>query len=454
MVRIRPISYQVLLTPLVAKNTYGTEIDITKDVEIDDYIKQKSINSISREIDNGDFDIGVYVFNSVDITCLNSTGMFSDPMDSRSIFKYSRDKAKIVINFFDGLSNTSKISFKGMIDDRASKADFNKKEVKFKILSRDAIFNKSKVSGGTIATSSLCSVAINSILNQADIMAVLNYDPAKIVVQKDFVIDDPTKLEGQSVKDALDKLLSACNSVLTIDSTDTIIVADRTHISGTIFNLYGPGDLFNRENIIELSEYNTGLQRAFTAFESDGLEVSDMGMIDCCGSNIKSVDLDFVTNTTTKTEILQNLLDNWKIPKIELEVKCRTKEVKDLDFFDLVSIDYPYQYKPYAGNRLPLYGSAIYGSAVYPQTIGMMKISPKIAFKIVGIREDPKDFTTTLKLRQTGISIDDGNFATLGTYYGSAAYGRSVYQYDPNLIDPNRISVYGAGRYGTIIYRE
>ncbi len=32
MARIRPQSYTVLLTPLIAKDTYGDEVDVTADV--------------------------------------------------------------------------------------------------------------------------------------------------------------------------------------------------------------------------------------------------------------------------------------------------------------------------------------------------------------------------------------------------------------------------------------
>ena len=39
MAIIRPKSYQVLITPLIAKDTYGTQVDVSKDIEIDDFVK-------------------------------------------------------------------------------------------------------------------------------------------------------------------------------------------------------------------------------------------------------------------------------------------------------------------------------------------------------------------------------------------------------------------------------
>ena len=133
MALIRPKGYQVLLTPLVAKNTYGTEQDITLNVDLEDFVKNGGISTIKREIDNGDFEVGVFVFGSINLTCINTDGRFSDPSDSRTLFRYTRDKARITVNFYDGTSNTADSSFRGLIDDRATKMNFGKNEVKFKL---------------------------------------------------------------------------------------------------------------------------------------------------------------------------------------------------------------------------------------------------------------------------------------------------------------------------------
>lgn len=101
---------------------------------------------------------------------------------------------------------------------------------------------------------------------------------------------------------------------------------------------------------------------------------------------------------------------------------------------------------------MPVYGVAKYGTAVYPYIFGNLKIRPNVAFKVIGLKENPKTFLKTIKLRQTGITIDDGFFSKIGSFYGSATYGQSLYQYDPDRLDPNRKSAFGAAKYGTVIY--
>jgi hypothetical protein len=453
MALIRPKSYQVLITPLVAKNTYGTTIDVTQDVVLDDYVKDKGITTIKGEIDNGDFDIGVFVFDSISLTCINSTGIFSGPNESRSMFKYSRDKAKITINFFNGETNSADSSFRGLIDDRATKLNFKKNEIKFKVLSNDSIINRVKISGGLVNDGALASVAIKSILQQTDIISVLNYSDANVNVLNDYIVDDGSYFDDKVTKSALDDLLLLTNSVMIVEKdTDNMIVKSRAVNSGTTKRFYGPGDLLGRENIANIFNYNEGLQRAFNTFTVGNISKSNLGLIDANGDNPKNINFDFITTEATQSDIATDLLDYWKAPKIELEILAKTSEVKDLVFFDLVSIDYPYRVRPYGNNPLPLYGSAKYGTAVYPYIFGSLKIDPRMAFKVIGRKENPSNFLTTIKLRQIGTDVDDGFFGSLGTFYGTAIYGLDNYQLDSDLVDPNTRSVYGAALYGTVIY--
>jgi len=455
MALIRPKSYQVLITPLVAKDTYGTESDITKDVSIDDYVKASGISTIKREVDNGDFDIGVFVFDSINLTCFNDDGRFSGINDSRSMFKYSRDKAKITVNFFNGLSNEPDSSFRGIIDDRATRLDFKKSEIKFKLLSNDSIINRTKVPSGSITSGNLVSEAIKNLLQLPDITSVLNYEESNIMVENDYEIDVGEGFDNVTVKTALDKLLAVSNSVLVVEKdTDNMIVKSRKYNSGTVKQFYGHGDLFGRENIISIKNYNDGLHRAFNTVNVGTQSSSSFGLIDANGDNPKDFDFDFITNEETQKQIADDILDFWKVPKPELELEVTTQEAKNLKFFDLCAITFPYRKKPYGSSKLPLYGQAIYGEAVYPYIFGNLKISSNRAWKVIGLQEAPSKFITTVKLRQIGTELDDGYFANIGTYYGSTIYGSddAVYQTDVDYIDPNFQSVYGAAKYATVHY--
>lgn len=453
MTLIRPASYQVLITPLVGMNQYGTTQDVTYDVEIDDYIKDGGITTIKGDIDNGDFDFGVFTFDSINLTCINFDGKFSSQEDSRSLFKYTRDRARIKINFFNGESNTPYSSFEGLIDDRSTKTNFNKFEVKFKILSLTSIINKTKVPAGVILNASTTTSAIKILLQLPEILTVLDYNDANINPLDEYEIDNGSFFDNLSLKDALDYLMVISNSVMYVKkATNDIIVKSREFNSGNIVNLYGHGDLFGRENIISITDYNEGTQRAFNTVNIDNISATDQSFVDVNGDNQKNLDFGFITDDNKKAEIANNILNYWKVPKTELLVDVETSLVKEIDFFDLVSIDFPYRATPYDKNPLPLYGQAKYGQALYPRIFGNLKIRPNKAFKIIGKSENPKKLTTKIKLRQVGVTIDDGFFSKIGSFYGTAIYGLNSYQYDPNRVNPNYRSSYGAALYGTVHY--
>ena len=192
----------------------------------------------------------------------------------------------------------------------------------------------------------------------------------------------------------------------------------------------------------------------FNSVVVNNQEVSDADLIATYGARQKKVSYTFMTDTTKLVTIANNILNEFRAPKMELEIETTTQIAKGLSLFDLVSIDYPYRVKPSNDEPLPTYGVSRYGQASYPFIQGNMKIRPSFAFKVIGFQEKPRDFKTVVKLRQRGITISDGLFSSLGTFYGTAIYGEGVYQLDADRINPDTVNVYGAGLYGTVLYRQ
>ena len=110
---------KVKVTPLKTELEYGDEIDIT------DYVLANTIGSVDEKIDSGNYDIGLYTYADLTITLANYDGRFNDDTYSSSIFYYTRDRALIVVEFYD-TNNTTVALFKGLINDEATIQDFNK----------------------------------------------------------------------------------------------------------------------------------------------------------------------------------------------------------------------------------------------------------------------------------------------------------------------------------------
>ncbi len=401
-------NYRVLFTPLVGENIYGSTVDVTQDIDLTDFIK--SLGTIKREIDNGDYDIGIFTFGDITLNAINFDRRFNTPDDARSIFKYRRDRCKVEVIFYDESGNAS-TRFRGLINDDATTLDFEKSLIRFKVLSLDSIFRQIQIPSGAIVTGDLFSTAIKKILNVPEITTTFTYLAANITVDLDLAIDDGEVFSSTIAKDSLDQLLLASNSILYVDSTDTVYVTPRAE-SATTFYLYGSGDRFGRENIISAKSYNTGLQRAFSSVKVNDLTVvTDEGYVSEYGFRQKSVSFDFITTLSKEEQIAQKIIDEFRVPKPEFEVTVISSEVDGIELLDAVSVALDYRFAPAGGDEhIPLIGSSVYGSFHYPKSVGAYRINPSLKWKVISIDEDPKKFTTTLKLRQTGTQTHEGVF--------------------------------------------
>lgn len=415
--------YKVFLTPLISLNTYDDEVEITDLVKID------GLGALIRGFDGSDYDIGLYTFGDLTIKALNKNGYFSDPnLDSRSVFKWGRDQSKVRVVFSN---DTDTITFRGLINDDATREDGVTERITFRVLSQDAVLKMNSVSGGTIDDGDLVSLAMFTILNQTGITKVLSIDQADIVPGLDFEIDDASELDNLSVRDAMSQLLQASNSVMLIENGNEVVVRTRGHREHEdILELHGPYDEHRRENIIDLFEYNTGRHRAFTSVRINNTVATNTPHAEDFGFRQKKFTFDFVTDPTTITTIAETLLDEFDTPKIETRVKLQTALAKDFDLLDVVSINYPLRWQKFKGSQFaPIIGVTEIGETTepLPSTYGSIKIDRAVGFKITEIEEDPTSFTTTLRLRQLGKDLDDGMINAPGNcIVGFAVIGEGI----------------------------
>jgi len=407
--------YKVYITPKISEFAYGDE------VQVDAEILFNGIKTMKKSIDSSDYEIGVYTYGDIALKVDNKDGKYNDEMDKRSIFNYTRDLAKVRVDYSDNNGDVTR--FRGLINEEATKQDLDKKEVKFRVLSNDSVIRTTRVAGGLIPNGSLASTAVKNILNQTKITSILNYSASNIALERDFTIDNGSKLENKSSREALNQILTVSNSVLIIDSSDNIIVKPRDFNDISLLSLYGPYDLFNRQNILGVKSYNNGRHRTFTSVKLAGYEVTDSAFAADYGYRQIEKEADFITNDISKASLAQNILDDFKAPRIELELTCPTHVVKDVNLLDPISLNYPLRIERYESDFLPVIGITKIDDADQrlPNTYGDIDIKPNVAFKIIETSENPLRFETTLKLRQFGYYTD-----VFSSYVGFAVIGESV----------------------------
>jgi hypothetical protein len=420
--------YRVYVTPLISLGLYGSEVEIT------DWVTGAGCSAVTRAIDSSDYDVGIFTFDDVTLQCDGSDGYLADPSDSRALFQYRRDLAKVRIVYSND-EGTATTTFRGYIFDEGTRVDLDTDTITFQILSRDSVLRKTKVPAGTVGSSISFSTAIVNILNGAGVAGYLTINASNINVGYNGTVDDGSKFDDKTVDEALDSLCLVSNSVLYLDDSDNVIVKSRWQSDNPVLYLYGKGNLEGKENILSIGKYNTGLQRCFNSIRITGgqpsttvsgtsvsqpaavVEVHDADSIALYGLRQKELTVEFLTTAASLAGVANALLLEFRYPKIELEVKVSTElldaQSPPTTIFDQVSIDYPLQVtvRP-PGKFLPVAGNFLAGDtqALLPQVSGAVVIDPSIAFKVISISEDPTDFTSVLKLRQVGVSLIDGVF--------------------------------------------
>jgi hypothetical protein len=446
----KTIRYRVYITPLVSSDTYGTAVDVS------DRIEESGIPRIRRSIDAGDYDVGVYTYADINLKGFNHNGYFNGPEDSRSIFPYLRDRAKVEIHWIeldeDTGDETAQVTFRGMINDEATRVNPVNDSIFFKVLSRDSVIRNTKVQAGGVATGNLFSTALLNILSTTRIASVLTASAGNINPGLDLTVDDGSHFDNLPTRTAVNDILLVSNSVMTIDSSDNIIIKTRDEdTTEDIVMLYGPHDVHKRENIITMTRYNTGLHRMFNSVRFNTQEASNSASASEYGERQKKIEKSFITDSSKELQIAQALVDEFNAPKIELNVKVPTTIAKDIDLLDRVSIAWPLRAKPPAGAFLPVVGITEIGDTNYPlpDEFGSVSIEENIGFKVIEIDENPKTFETLLKLRQVGTGFSDGVFNAPGNaIVGFAVIGTAEIQAGGTDCDKYQGSPVGAAKIG------
>lgn len=413
--------YQVFVTPVKALGgVYDTEVDISQ------YVLADQIGSITRALDSTDYEVGIYAFSDVTLVCDASDGYLNDQTDSRSVFKFNRDLAKVRIVYNNGTQFTE---FRGFINEEASRVDAENDTVSFVVMSHDSVLRKTKVAAGTVTNGMSFKNAIIAVLNSAS--TLLHTNSLNINPTYNGTVDDGTKFDSKSASVALNSLLLAANSVMTLDSSDNVYVKSRTESGNPILYLYGKGDIQGRCNVVTLSDYNTGLHRCFNSIRVKGgqpsttvsgttvstpvpvVEVSNATSVGIYGLRQHEWTFDFITSPTTLQAIGNALLAEFAWPKPECMVTVPTElligQSPATDLLDRVSITSPLRVQA-SGPNLPIIGITKVGdtTAPLPYTEGAVAIDGSYIWKVLEVNENSQDFTASLKVRVKGTALNDG----------------------------------------------
>ncbi len=400
--------WRCYIKPFNELGVYQDWIEVTRDVCFD------QMGNISADLDNTEYDIGVYRTSSFKITLRNDHGIYSDVGSPKSIFAYTRSNSQFKITWEideDGpycgtvyadqfyLSEETTI-FTGLLNDESLKMDLGDQKVGFQVLGRESVFLNTIVPFGSISNGDDLSEMIYTLLNQSSITALLTVSMGNITVGLDQANDSIASLQNKTVQEGLNKLLLASNSVLYIEN-DAVIVAPRTASADVEYTFYGQASTNGRENIQDIKAIKNGQGKLFNYFLwKDTTVVSqDTTSVSKYGIRKKEVSFDFITNGTKQGLVLDALLDEFLDPKQEFDLYTDLNyQTLAVPLLGKVSIDYPISYVPGA-DPLPICGVAICGEAVLPKGLWSFNVIPTDYYKVIGRSIDVDTAIVKFKVR-------------------------------------------------------
>jgi len=385
--------------------------------EITNDVLEKGITKIKQQLDSNEYDIGTIRFNKITLTLRNDHSKFSEPIDNRSIFRFTKDKSIVRVlwdkntnpddcgsapcgHFF--LSQPVEI-YEGLIDDSTSKQDYETQTIKFDILSKDYILGKTEVPFLSLSVADDAQNLIFKILNQTEITKFLNVDISNINLDNNFTPDAIDSLENKTCLEGLQDILLLANSILYVDRNDNVIISPRNASAQVINTFYGSASAEGNESIINIKNYTDGLNRTFNflRWKDTNLTQSFLDSREKYGTRIKEIESDLLTDNAKRLLVLNKILNEFGFPKVEMDLLApiSTPLVLNIFFLSKVKIDLPAEVRDTGGEYPAIYGPAVYGVSNYAFTYGGIVIPIGSDWKVMNIETDLRGDVVIYRLR-------------------------------------------------------
>lgn len=403
--------WRVYINPFDADGAYTSYQEVTDDVIF------TSLGQLNFELDNTEYDIGIFRVANFKISLKNSSGKYSDVSQEQSIFAYKRSGAlvKITWEINEGpicgletlgdeeselyLSEEQEI-FIGLLSDETLSQNMSNNIVTFQVLGRESIFGQTEVNFGSLSNGDTISEALDTILTQTPITNILTVDDANFSLSENVAIDSVAWFENKTVLEAVKKLLLAANSVMYI-SNGSIFIQPRTAGASVAYEFFGQGAPAGIENIYALTDIKNGLNKTFNyiTWQDTTTLSEDTASIGIYGVRKKEIDIEFITDTTKRSTILNSIRDEFNDPKQEFKIKVPINfDTMALALLDRVTVDLPRNYVD-NGLDLPICGIAVCGEAICPDPLASFYIPTTDPYKIISKSIDIPGSNITLQLR-------------------------------------------------------
>jgi len=412
--------FKTYINPFDVDGTYTSFTEVTKDTI------RASLTDISQDVDSSDYELGVFRFANIQLRFNNKSGRFSDIETFQSIFRYRRSDSQVKITYriqdgpqcgtvkcgmVEAKLAAEVVLFKGLVNDESYSTDVKQQNVQVRVLGFESLLSRVTVPFASLSNGMLVSTAIYAMLNQTPLNDLMNIELANIVPDLDQAIDSVASFQNKTVKEAMDKLLLASNSVLYVDKerafgdifvNDTVYVKSRAATIAVQAQFFGQASNEGAENIVNIANLKNGVSRVFNyvTWRGTTLLKTDSDSVTRYGVRKVELDLAFFTDNTKRNNILQAVVDEFSTAKQEFQITVPlTYASLDLTILDRISVDYPTVY--IAGeNEIPICGVFLWEVGVLPEALWTLTIDSADGYKIIGKKINVQNQTIAFKVRK------------------------------------------------------
>ena len=403
----------------VTGSAYSGWVEVTTD------LLKSALGTIDQQLDVSDYDVGVFQTSSFSIELINTSGAYSDVGGGQSIFLFKRADSLFKITWdpaeFDYIAGFAQaddvvgnefILFQGVLNDDSTVMQIRDQSISFDVLGYEALLDRSVIDS-TWAGSLPATHKASDLLKRALAIAaagtnapVLTIDNTQIVPGNDVTWDDITVFTNKTVKEAVDVILTAANSVLYMNGTTPVVSGRSGALTASNPTFCGPASTLGPENILDIQDISSGLNRVFnfvTWTDSNNpptvnLSSENGTSVAKYGARKKNVTVDGITTTATQQSVIDAIRTEFGTPEMELTLYTpMTPDTVALTLLSRVLIDYPLvTVDPNPAE----YERAVYGVDSYPSVLSNFTIDTTTPFKILAISYDPGNDQIAFKLRE------------------------------------------------------
>lgn len=401
--------FRFYLTPFTDLGEYDEEFEITDEVD------SQGLGQLKHTLDNTEYDIGIFKNSGINLTLVNSDGRFAEVGGPNTVFKFRRSNSLVRVTYQSAESDSlcgfvvcgeAQLSeetelFSGLLNDDALKMDADSQTLSFKVLGRESILSEIEAPFDDIENGDLFSEVMLKCLDQFGITRLLTVDPSNITCGLDLAIDDKTDFLNKTVIEVLKEILFLSNSVLFI-TDDAIIISPRAPSSDLKFTFFGQGAMSGSENIVDISDFRSGLNRTFNywTWTNTSLLSTTADSVLQNGIKKKEINSSVITAEAKRQLILDTLNLEFATPKREMILKAPLDyETLALWLLDRVAVDNP-NVAIAAGGNLPLWDKAKWDIDRFPHEILPLTIDSALRFKILSRSIDPTNHEVSFELRE------------------------------------------------------